>query len=35
LVAGLAEKLVDFDDHFDDLTLDWRNAKLDEAIAKA
>jgi hypothetical protein len=33
--SGLAEKLVDFDDHLDDLTKDWRNPHLDDAIAKA
>lgn len=30
---GLQEKLVDFDDHFDDLTKDWRNLHLDDPIA--
>ena len=33
--SGAAEKLVDFDDHLDDLTQDWRNPHLDDVIAKA
>jgi hypothetical protein len=30
----MAAKLVDFDDHLDDLTKDWRNLHLDDAIAQ-
>eukprot|EP00740_Mantoniella_antarctica_P023596 CAMPEP_0198702456 /NCGR_PEP_ID=MMETSP1468-20131203/388771_1 /TAXON_ID=1461545 /ORGANISM="Mantoniella sp, Strain CCMP1436" /LENGTH=221 /DNA_ID=CAMNT_0044460995 /DNA_START=28 /DNA_END=693 /DNA_ORIENTATION=- len=32
---GMAAKLVDFDDHLDDLTKDWRNLHLDDAIAQS
>lgn len=32
---GMETALVDFDDHLDDLTKDWRNGTLDDAIARA
>ena len=32
---GMADRVIDFDDHLDDPADDWRNGHLDDAIAKA
>ena len=32
---GMADRVIDFDDHLDDPADDWRNGHLDDPIAKA